>query len=124
MRMVEAAGIEPDAHGVPKGYDSGQLPDNSGQERSYLGHTQKVGAGTEAEKRTVPDAGGTERDVLSVQHTCNGKGAELPPDLAELARLWPDIPEGTRAAILTRAKAAVTGKASADADGWPREPTS
>ncbi len=43
-------------------------------------------------------------------------GVELNPEYAEMAR-WPDIPEPTRAAILTLAKAAVAGKASVDVDG-------
>ncbi len=31
----------------------------------------------------------------------------MPPDLAELARLWPDIPEATQASLLEIARAAV-----------------
>ncbi len=71
------AGIEPEAHGVSKGYDPGQLPDNSGQEPPYLGHTQKVGAGAAVEKRTLPATSRTKRDVRSVQHVCIHE--RLPP---------------------------------------------
>ena len=99
-RAVEMAGLEPEAHGVPKGYDPGQLPDNSGQEPPYLGHTQKVGAGTAAEKRTLPATPETKRDVRSVQHACNGQGA----DLEELVALWPGLPQSARTPLLSMAR--------------------
>ncbi len=73
-----------------------------------LTQTQKVGAGAAVEKRTLPATSGTERDVRSVQHACNGQGAGLPPDLGELARVWPDISETIRTTILSLARDAAT----------------
>ena len=104
-RTRRAAGIEPEPHGVPKGYDPDQFPDNTGQASPYLGHTQKVETGAAAKNQTVPTTSETQPDVRSVQHTCNGRGSELPPGLVELARLWPGIPDAIRKSILSLAEA-------------------
>jgi hypothetical protein len=105
LRAVRAAGIEPEPHGVSKVYDPDQLPDNTGQASPYLGHTQRVETGAAAKNQTLPATSETQPDVRSVQHTCSGRGTEMPPSLVELARLWPGIPRAAQTSILVTARA-------------------
>lgn len=96
-----AAGIEPDAHDVSRGYGSGHSSDTSGTEAGYLGQDQGGTAGGDTQKGR--DAG---HNQDSAGHKKCGTYVDRWPDLARLAEFWSDLSEATRAAIVTLAEGA------------------
>ena len=53
--MVEAAGIETDAHGVSRSYDSGRSPGVSVQKSTYSGQSLGVEAPPSMQNRAFPE---------------------------------------------------------------------